>query len=208
MIPRIACLALAASCTLAACFARPQPRGQQVPAPAKAKAPAQPQTRPHGQRVSVDPATIHIDDGDTVEITWPGADVETVRILGIDSPETRHEAHGIPFDQPFAAEARGFARGAFATATQVELLRASTVDPYGRTLGYLYINGKNYSLLILDAGLAQETVGYYGDNGFPDEAARVLEASKRQRPLPFESPYLYRGRMRKVSDAIKASGQP
>ena len=40
-------------------------------------------------------------------------------------------------------------QGAFAAATQVELLRSSTLDPYGRTLGYLFLNGRNYSVLVV-----------------------------------------------------------
>ena len=46
-----------------------------------------PQTRPVKERVKVDPSTIEVDDGDSIIITWPTGDKETVRILGIDSPE-------------------------------------------------------------------------------------------------------------------------
>jgi endonuclease YncB( thermonuclease family) len=209
MSRRAATLLLLASSTVALAFARPQdskPAAGNAPA-AKTKAPLPPQPRPHGQRVGVDPALIRVDDGDTVEIAWPGADAETVRILGIDSPETQHVEHGIPIDQAYGHEARAFCQGAFAAATEVELLRASTLDPYGRTLGYLFINGRNYSLLILNARLAQETVGYYGDNGLPTEAAQVLDASKRQGPLPFEPPHVFRARMRKLSDYNKANAE-
>ena len=67
-----------------------------------------------------------IDDGDSVFIRWPGGDDETVRILGIDSPEVRHDEHGIPLDQSFGPEARAFAQGAFAAATDVKLIRAGS----------------------------------------------------------------------------------
>ena len=39
---------------------------------------------------------------------WPGADAEVVRILGIDTPETRRLEHNLPFDQPFGKEANRF----------------------------------------------------------------------------------------------------
>ena len=97
--------------------------------------------RPSGVRVAVSPKLVSVDDGDTVAIRWSRSDVETVRILGIDTPETRHVAHDIPFDQPFGPEARAFAQGVFANAQSVELLRAKTLDPYGRTLGYVFVNG-------------------------------------------------------------------
>jgi endonuclease YncB( thermonuclease family) len=164
------------------------------------------QPRKHTVRVPVDPQQIDIDDGDTVFIHWSPTDREDVRILAIDCPETQHLPHNIPFAQPFGEEARGFASGVFATATTIELLRAPTLDPYGRTLGYLFVNGKNYSVMIVAARLAEESVTHYGDNGFPQEAAAVLKAARAAGPLPFESPAAYRLRMRGVSDWMKAHG--
>jgi len=165
-----------------------------------------PQTRPHSMRVSVDPLRIQVDDGDTVVIQWSKDDREIVRILGIDTPETRHLEHNLPYAQSFGPEARAFAQGAFAVATQVELLRASTIDPYGRTLGYLFLNGRNYSVLVVQARLSAETVTFYGDNGLPNEAAEVLAAAKTAGPVPFEPPHVFRGRMRDVSKWMKENG--
>jgi endonuclease YncB( thermonuclease family) len=159
-----------------------------------------PQTRPQGQPVDVDPANITIDDGDSVFIRWAPDDVETVRILGIDTPEVRHDEHKIPLDQSFGPEARGFAQGAFAVATDVKLIRAAMLDPYDRTLGYLILNGKNYSVLVIRAGLSDETVSFYGDNGLPQLAAEVTAAAKGHPPLPFEPPHVFRKRMRNLSD--------
>jgi endonuclease YncB( thermonuclease family) len=178
-------------------------------AQAQAAAPrpeAKPQPRPHSTRVAVDPARIVVDDGDTVVVRWSRDDLETVRILGIDAPETRHVQHDIPYAQPFGPEARAFAQGAFAAATTVELLRAGTLDPYGRTLGYLFLNGRNYSVLAVQARLAAESVTFYGDNGLPREAAEVLAAAKAAGPLPFEPPHAFRARMRDVSRWMKEQG--
>jgi endonuclease YncB( thermonuclease family) len=166
-----------------------------------------PQPRPSGTRVAVPPQLVTVDDGDTIQIRWPSGDLEIVRLLGIDTPETRHVEHDIPFAQPFGAEAEGFARGAFGAATQIELLRAKTLDPYDRTLGYAFVNGVNYSLLVVAARLAEESVTRYGDNGFPREAAEVLAAAKAAGPLPFEPPGAYRARMREVTKAMKARGE-
>lgn len=165
-----------------------------------------PQPRPHSMRVPVDPSRIQVDDGDTVVIGWSKDDHEIVRILGIDTPETRHLEHNLPYAQSFGPEARGFAQGAFAAATQVELLRASTVDPYGRSLGYLFLNGRNYSVLVVRARLSAETVTFYGDNGLPTEAAEVLAAAKTAGPVPFEPPHVFRGRMRDVTKWMKENG--
>ncbi len=171
-----------------------------------AKAAPKPQTRPTHERIKVDPQTITIDDGDSVVIKWPNGDEEIVRILGIDTPETRHVEHNIPFDQSFGPEAKAFARGAFATATDVEILRCKTLDPFGRSLSYLFINGKNYSTLVIKAKLAAESVSIYGDNGFPEIAAEMLAAAKEAGPLGFEPPGAYRTRMRVLSEAMKKAG--
>jgi micrococcal nuclease len=186
----------------------PAPPGQQPPAKAQAPA-AKPQLRPHGQRLKLDPASITVEDGDGVVIRWNDQESEIIRILGIDTPEVRRLEHNLPFDQPFGPEAKAFAQGALAAATDVELLRCPTLDPYGRTLAYLFINGKNYSVLAIKARFSDETIGIYGDNGLPNVAAEVLAAAKEvsASPLPFEPPGQYRARMRSVTTALKASGQ-
>ena len=106
---------------LAAALAPPAALAQ---AAAPRPGPPRPQTRPHSMHVPVDPALVQVDDGDTVVVRWSKDDLETVRVLGIDTPETRHLEHDLPYAQSFGPEARAFARGAFATATQVELLRS------------------------------------------------------------------------------------
>lgn len=182
---------------------------QRTPPPgaaAEARPDAKPQPRPIGKRVPVDPATVLVDDGDTVVIRWSKSDLETVRILGIDTPETRHLEHNLPYAQEFGPEAGAFAQGAFAVATQIELLRSSTLDPFGRTLGYVFLNGRNYSVLAVQARLAAETVTHYGDNGLPKEAAEVLAAAKAAGPLPFEPPYQFRARMRDVTKWMQETG--
>ncbi|QEH33865.1 SPBc2 prophage-derived endonuclease YokF precursor [Aquisphaera giovannonii] len=176
----------------------------QEPPRVQGKVEQKPQARPHGAPVVVDPATVRIDDGDTVVIRWGEGDEETVRILGIDTPETRHEEHSIPYDQSFGPEGRAFAQGAFAVASDVKLIRAAMLDPYGRTLGYLILDGKNYSVLVIKAGLSDETVSFYGDNGLPAMAAEVKSAAKGRPPLAFEPPHAFRKRMRSVSDWQKS----
>ena len=194
---RIATIAAAAVLTAGALWAGPPPSPRPSPSP---------QPRPHQARVVVDPSLVRVDDGDTVAIRWSASDVEQVRLLGIDTPETRHVEHEIPYDQPFGREAEAFARGAFASADRIELRRASTLDPFGRTLGYLWIDGRNYSVMVIAARLAEESVTRYGDNGLPQEAADVLAAAKEAGPLPFEPPGAFRARMREVSRWLKDRG--
>lgn len=157
------------------------------------------------ERVKVPKALIALDDGDSVAIRWPEG-VEVVRILGIDAPEVQHLEHDLPFAQPFGEKAAGFLEGCLAVADEVVLLRSGQKDPYERTLGYLFLDGKNYSLLVLRARLAVENVSHFGDNGLPEEAAAVLEAAKAAGPVPFEAPHRYRRRMKAVSAWMKKNG--
>jgi endonuclease YncB( thermonuclease family) len=180
-------------------------QGTPPPATESGSQEPKPQTRPHGKRVAVDPATIRVGDGDTVEIR-SGNEVEIVRILGIDTPETRNPEHNLPYGQSFGEEARGFGMGAFAAATKVEILRADMTDPFGRTLAYLFINDRNYSVLVVSARLAVESVTRFGDNGFPEEAKAVQAAAKAAGPVPFESPGDYRRRMRDLSRWMREQG--
>jgi micrococcal nuclease len=174
--------------------------------PSRERPPAKAQPRPHGERVKVDPAAITVEDGDGIIVRWNDRDAEIVRILGIDTPEVRRLEHSLPYDQPFGPEARAFAQGAFAAATDVELLRSSTLDPYDRTLAYVFLNGRNYSVLAIKAGYTTETVSHYGDNGLPREAADVVAAAKSAPPLPFEPPHQYRARMRTLTESLKSQG--
>lgn len=199
-------LALTLAMVLPGATAHAQPARQASPAASPRPEP-KPQPRPFGSRIEVDPAKVEVDDGDSVVIHWMANDLETVRILGIDTPETRHLQHQIPYAQSFGPEARGFAAGVFAAATKVELLRSSILDPYERTLGYLFVNGRNYSVLAVAARMAEETVTRYGDNGLPAEAAAVQAAAKAAGPPPFESPGDYRRRMRDVSRWMKEKGE-
>ena len=91
-------------------------------------------------------------------------------------------------------------------AESVELLRAAETDGYGRTLGYLFVNGRNYSVLVITAGYAVETVSHYGDNGLPEESEAVLAASRDVGPVPFEAPYQFRRAHARAERLAGASG--
>jgi len=156
-------------------------------------------------RQAVPKERLRVDDGDSLLIGWPER-MEVVRVLGIDTPEVQHLEHDLPFAQPFGEQAAGFLQGALAVADRVEILRAPDKDPYGRTLAYLFLDGKNYSVLVVEARLAVENVSHFGDNGLPAEAAAVKEAAAQAGPVPFEAPHIYRARMRRLSAWMREHG--
>ena len=158
------------------------------------------------ERVALPKDLIHVDDGDSVDIGWARS-TESVRILGIDTAEVQHLEHDIPYTQPFGEEALGFLRGAIAVARRVELLRSGATDKYGRTLGYLFLDGQNYSVLVIEARLAYGPSARFGDNGLPKEHAACLEAAGTAGPPAFEEPWLYRKRMHEAAAWMKAHGR-
>lgn len=168
----------------------------------------EPVCTPAGERVAVPKSLLIYDDGDSILIRWPEGS-EAVRILGMDTPETAHPEHDLPFAQPFGEAAAGFLRGCIAMTDKVEILRAADKDPYGRTLAYVFLDGRNYSCLVVEARLAVENVRHFGDNGFPEEAAAVLAAAGSAGPVAFEAPHRFRSRMRRVSAwRAKQGGYP
>jgi len=150
------------------------------------------QRRRHGVRVAVDPRLVRVEDGDTFVIRWKRSSRERIRILGIDTPELRNVERGLLVDQPSGRAALAFARRAFAAAGVVEIVRAATLDSYGRTLAYAHLDGRNYSVMAIEAHLAEETISRFGNNGFPREAAAVQAAAHRAGPPPFMSPSRWR----------------
>lgn len=161
-----------------------------------------------GVRIPVDPRTVWVDDGDTIRITWPDAPREAVRLLGIDAPEVRHANDPSSADQPFGRESLEFARRRILGAGRLELLRAAHGDRYRRTLGYLFVDGINYSVLAIENHLAEATIERFGDSGFPIEAAEVRAAALRAGPMPFESPRSFRDRAGNSDRAPRPPREP
>jgi endonuclease YncB( thermonuclease family) len=136
--------------------------------------------------IRVNQRDIRPDDGDTFFCR----DL-TIRILGIDAPEIIHEEHGIYEDQPYGRQAAQLTIQTLRKAKSVEYLPYQP-DKYGRLLAHVFVDGELLSVLLIRAGLAYETVSYYGDNGFPGLAERILKAAKESRRPLFENPYMWR----------------
>ena len=89
-------------------------------------------------------------DGDTIKISGNGGTV-TVRLVGIDAPETskRKNEPG----QPVSRKAtKHFASLVLNKSVTVE---SYGTDRYGRTLGVVFVNGKNVNLEMVKVGLAE-----------------------------------------------------
>ena len=95
-------------------------------------------------------------DGDTAHVRFRGRDV-TIRFIGVDTPET--VAPGQPIEC-YGPEASRFTTGEL-TGTRVRLeFDVERIDPYGRTLAYLWMpDGSMFNETLVRDGFA--TVATY-----------------------------------------------
>jgi micrococcal nuclease len=91
-----------------------------------------------------------VSDGDTIKVRGASSET-TIRLVGIDAPEISHKKREP--SQPF---------GQAATKHLADLVLNKTAeikeygqDRYGRTLGVVFVDGKNVNLEMIKAGYAE-----------------------------------------------------
>ncbi len=96
---------------------------------------------------------VRVVDGDTLVIQMGGRQ-ETVRLIGVDTPETVHPTIGVQRGGP---EASAFTRRLLPPGTRVTLeLDVQQRDRYGRLLAYVYLpDGRMLNAELLREGMAQ-----------------------------------------------------
>lgn len=107
-------------------------------------------------------AVYHVVDGDTVKFIaqTPAGHVESVRIVGIDTPETVHPSKPV---QPYGPEASARARQLLSGKSIKLILPYDTSprDRYHRLLAYVELpDGKDFGDIMLQEGLARTTPQY------------------------------------------------
>lgn len=91
-------------------------------------------------------------DGDTIEISPAVDGVEEVRLIGIDTPETKEPGCAV---QPYGPEASEFTISEL-QGEEVELeFDEEREDRYDRLLAYVYKEGEMFNETLLDEGYAQ-----------------------------------------------------
>ena len=118
---------------------------------------------------------VRVIDGDTITVQIAGA-IRTIRLIGVDTPETKHPTKAVQF---FGREASAFTQAALDRKT-VELVtdpEGDQVDRYDRLLRYVYLDGKNFNARLIREGYATAI------RTFPYSRKReflALEAQARQ----------------------------
>jgi micrococcal nuclease len=117
---------------------------------------------------------IRVVDGDTLHVRRGGRDV-TIRLIGIDAPEVGWYGGEA---ECFGARAGRFARRLL-DGERVRLeLDGERLDPYGRTLAYLYLpDDRMANVILVRRGLARVTI--FPPNDRHEPRLRSAEASAR-----------------------------
>jgi micrococcal nuclease len=118
---------------------------------------------------------VHVVDGDTIVAAFAGGHTETVRILGVDTPETVDPRKPV---QCFGTEASAYSK-AHLTGRSVRLeFDVERRDRYGRLLAYVLVDGKRYEDDLLRRGLARLLV--IAPNGAHARTLLALELGARR----------------------------
>lgn len=129
---------------------------------------------------------VSVTDGDTIKVKFSNGKIETVRLLLIDTPETKHPNKPV---QPCGPEATEFTKRMLPAGTTVKLeYDKDKRDKYDRLLAYVYVNGKSVNEALLAAGLAKVTV-YEPNNKYEDKYRAIeAEAKKEKKGIWSDNP--------------------
>jgi micrococcal nuclease len=123
---------------------------------------------------------IEVIDGDTVVVEFPNHATDTVRLLGVDTPETKHPAKGV---ECFGPEAAAF-------TTEQLLGRAVRLesdierrDVYDRRLAYVVVDGTRFNDVLIREGYARFLVIPPNDEHARSFLAAELDARHHRRGL-------------------------
>ena len=103
----------------------------------------------------LDPITARVErviDGDTIHVRVEGKS-HTVRLIGVDTPETKHPTKAVQY---FGREASAFTKAALEGKTVLlqKDRTGDTVDRYGRWVRYVLLDGDNFNARLIRDGYA------------------------------------------------------
>lgn len=144
-------------------------------------------------------------DGDTIEINYQGR-TESVRLLLVDTPETKHPQLPV---QPFGPEASAFAEEMLLGKTVQVEFDGPKRDKYDRMLAYLWVDGKNFNEMLLEKGLAR--YAYVYDPPYTHQSSmKAAEARAKEKRIGIWSidSYVTSSGYNTTSETPKSSSKP
>ncbi len=133
-------------------------------------------TAPEVENKKIIPTKVkRVVDGDTMEVSINGK-TETVRLLLVDTPETKHPDKPV---QPFGPEASAFAKETLLGKNVKIEIDVSERDKYGRLLVYLWIGDKMFNQMLLEKGLARVAYVYPPNVKYVDQYREVQKRAQQ-----------------------------
>jgi micrococcal nuclease len=117
-------------------------------------------------------------DGDTLEVRLDDGDVETVRLIGVDTPETVKPDTPV---QCFGPQASAFEHRHTEGKRVRLVVGVEPRDFYGRLLAYVFVEGRFLEVELLRRGLARTLTFHPNDrfaHRFEDLQQKAAEAGK------------------------------
>ena len=119
-------------------------------------------------------------DGDTIVVEFADHSTDTVRLLGVDTPETKHPTKGV---QCYGPEASAFTTEHL--LGRVVRLESDVVrrDVYDRRLAYVTVRGLRFNDVLVERGYARFLVIPPNDLHARDLLTEELDARRHRRGL-------------------------
>lgn len=120
---------------------------------------------------------VRVVDGDTFVARMANGKEERVRMILVDTPETKHPRLGV---QPFGPEASSFTKSQLTGKTVTLEFDVQERDKYGRLLAYVWLNHQNYNKLLIEKGLARVAV-FPPNTKYVDEFRAAQAVAQREK---------------------------
>lgn len=114
-------------------------------------------------------------DGDTLKVKMLNGKTDRVRLLLVDTPETKHPKLGV---QPFGPEASAYTKKRLEGQEITLEFDVQERDQYGRLLAYIWIDNELYNEELLAKGLARVAV-FPPNTKYVDEFKKIQEQARK-----------------------------
>ena len=158
----------------------PPPKEKPEPPPSSASASASAfadASTPPTDAVGEFDATVTVSrvvDGDTIGISPAVDGNEEVRLIGMDTPETKDPSEGV---EPLGPEASAFATDELEGESVGLEFDVEREDQYDRLLAYVYLEGEMFNEVLVEEGLAQ-AYPYEPNTRYEDRLAAAQERAR------------------------------
>ncbi|MFC0523291.1 thermonuclease family protein [Pontibacillus salicampi] len=116
-------------------------------------------------------------DGDTMKVELADGTKETVRLLLVDTPETKHPELPV---QAFGPEAAAYAEETLSGENVTLHYDESKRDTYDRLLVYLHVNGVDFNKSLIEKGLARVAYVWEPNTERAESYYKVQQKAKQQ----------------------------